>query len=216
MGTLLADTIIASVRLTLRDPLPGITWTDEDLLRFFNEGERYACQLRPDLYTTRGPIPMVPGTLQELPAGGSVLIRLDQNVTGGKRCRLVDSSLLDASSLAWPASTASAVVDEYCCDPHDRRRFHVRPPNDGTGSVVAHYGTSPPPVLDGADPINLDDAYELVIKHAILAEAYSFDTPRQDFTKADYYRKSVANMLGINAGGVAKVQPKYGATPGGA
>lgn len=216
MGTLTGTVIVASIRLTLVDPSPGLTWPDATLLSYLNRAERNACMLRPDLYMRRQAIPLVEGTLQSLPANGTALVRLDENVVGGKRCRLVDSALLDALLQTWPAAAREAVVQEYCADAKDRRRFHVLPPNDGTGSVIAHYAAVPPALASLALTINLDDTYETVLLHFMLAEAYMADTDKRDAAKAQALRANFEKGLGINAQSSAVLAPKYGATPGAA
>lgn len=225
---LLASDIIGTARITLLDPAPGVAWSDAELLTMLGEVQRSACGLRPDLYTLREPIPMVAGTLQTLPDGGTALIRLDENVTGainagvftvathGQRCRLVDVALLDAATLTWPADTPQRTVLEYAADAKDKRRFQVTPPNDGTGWVVAHWCGTPLPLAATTDPISLDDNYALLLKHGLLAEAYAANTKRQDLTKATYYRQSFEKMLGMGAQATAAMQPKYGTTPGAA
>lgn len=212
----LASAIITSVRVTLVDPSPGVTWTDAMLLMLLNEGERNACVLRPDLLTTRGPISMVTGVHQSVPAGSTGLMRLDENEVGKTSTRLVDSALLDVANRSWPAATPESAVQEYCVDAKDRKRFRVLPPNDGTGSVVGLYGISPTPIPAVTSPINLDDAQDLMLKHFVLAEAYAADTKRKDMQRAAFYRASFEKMLGINAQSTAAILPKYGATPGGA
>lgn len=216
MGTILASAIVSSARVTLLDPAPGVAWSDAGLLASLNEAQRNTALLRPDLYTVRRAIPMVLGTLQELPADGTVLIRLDQNVVSGRRCRLVDAAMLDAVLQSWPASTAEVDVHEYATSDKDRKRFHVLPPNSGAGSVVAHFGAIPPVLASLDAAITLDDVWELVLKHFVLGEAYAANTKRQDLSKATFYRQSFEKMLGINAQATVALAPKYGATPGGA
>ena len=213
---ILASAIISSLRITLLDPSPGKTWSDAILLMHLNEGERNACSLRPELYTVRGPIGLSAGTLQTLPAGGTALMRLDENQVSGLSVRLVDSAMLDVANRVWSAATPEVDVQEYAVDAKDRKRFRVLPPNDGTGAVVGLYGMTPTPIPSTASPINLDDVYELLLKHFVLSEAYAANTKRQDVAKASYYRSSYEKMLGINAQSTAAVLPKYGATPGGA
>jgi hypothetical protein len=216
VGAILASAIIAGVRITLLDPSPGTTWLDADLLSMLNQGQRNACLLRPDLYTVRAAIPMVAGTLQALPAGGTGLIRLDENVSGKMRCRLVDSDLFDAFLRTWPAFTRTVEVEEYAFDPKDAARFQVNPPNTGAGSVIAHYTAVPPAIAAVGNAITLDDTLELVLKHFTLGEAYAANTKRQDLSKATFYRQSFEKMLGINAQAAVAISPKYGNTPGGA
>lgn len=216
MGTILASAIIASARVTLLDPAPGTTWVDATLLAMLNQAQRAACALRGDLFTVRAAITMVAGTLQALPAGGTGLIKLDRNVVSGRRCRLVDSAMLDAADRSWPAATAAVDVQEYTTDPRDPKRFHVTPPNTGAGSVVALYTAVPTAIAIVGNVITLDDIYELALQHFVIGEAYSANTKRQDLTKASFYRQSFEKQLGMGAQTQTAVAPKYGATPGGA
>lgn len=208
--TILVSALITSLRATLLDPSPGTTWLDADFLRLVNEGERNACMLRPELYTVHAAIPMVAGTLQVVPAGGTAIMRLDENAVSKRRCRLVDASLLDAFYRFWPAATPETDVQEWTQDPRDRKRFTVTPPNTGTGSVIALYGMTPPAIANIANPINLDDIYELPLKHFVLGECYAMNTQRQDLVKATFYRTSFEKMLGVNSQSTVAVLPKVG------
>ena len=216
MGTILASAIVAAARVTLLDPAPGTTWSDPALLGMLNQAQRNACALRGELFTVHGPIVMAVGTLQSLPAGGTALIRLHENVAGGRRCRLVDSGMLDAGSIVWPAETAAAVVQEYTTDAREPKRFQVWPPNTGTGSVIALYCAVPTSIAALANAITLDDTTELALQHFVVGEAYAANTKRQDLTKATFYRQSFEKQLGLNAQTTVATAAKYGATPGAA
>ena len=213
--TILVSDVMAAVRKQLRDPLPGIVWSDADLLTFANEAQRTCCGLRQDLFTKRGPIPLVAGVLQSIPANGTVFMRLDGNV-GGPRVRLVDSAVLDSALLAWPSVTPTVMVSEYCADAKDRKHFSVYPPNNGTGSVVGLYGISPVVLAAPADALTIDDDFETAIKELMLAQCFGFVTPKQDLQRAAMHRKNAETTLGVNKQSEAESKPKYGATPGGA
>ena len=214
--TILASAIIANCRTILLDPAPGTTWLDADLLTMLNQAERFACNLRPELYTARAAIAMATGIHQTLPAGGNVLMRLDENATSKRRCRLVDSALLDAALATWPATAEATDVVEYAIDAKDRKRFVVYPPNNGTGSVVALYGRTPAALAAVGNAINLDDIYEMALQNFVLGQAYSANTKRQDLAKAGSYATMCEKALGVNAQSTVAVLPKYGNTPGGA
>lgn len=206
---------MTAVRRTLRDPLPGITWLDSDLLRFLNNARRNVVVLRPELLTLRAAIPMVAGVLQAIPAAGTVLFKLDHNVTG-RRLRLVDAAMLDTALAAWPGVTATAEVQEYATDTKDRKRFLVYPPNTGAGSVIALYGITPTPLVLSTEALGLDDEFEPALRELMLAEAFGFITPKQDLNRIAMHRKNAESLLGINEKSEADKKPKYGATPGSA
>lgn len=213
MGTITAQSIITAARVDLLDP-DGVNWLDADLLAMLNMAERAALALRPDLLNTRGPIPLVEGTLQELPIGGTVLMRLDENIGSSVRPTLVDSALLDTAMQDWPAGEASATVREYAVDPRDRRRFTVWPPNLGGGSVRGLFGIVPATTLLIGAAIHLEDQFDLALKHFVMGEAYAANTKRQDLTKATFYRGSFDKLLGMNAQSVAALTPRATNTGG--
>ena len=213
MGTILVSAIITSARVTLLDPSPGVTWVDADFLRFVNTVERNACELRPDLYTVRGPWAMAAGSIQTLPAGATVLMDIEENTVSKQRVNLVDLSLVDALNRYWPAATPELDVQEYGFDPRDRKRIRIIPPNNGSGSLNVLYGATPPSLAAVGSAINLDDIHELAILHGVLAEAYSANTKRQDLGKWQAYRGSFKELLGLSAqSSIAAIPKNEGAT----
>lgn len=207
MGTLTAAALIAQLRVTLLDPTPGTTWTDTMLLGYINSAERAACLLRPELYTTRGNVSLAAGTEQALPAGGTALMRIDRNATSKRSVRLVDAALVDAISPFSAGATQEVDATDYALDPRERTRFRVWPPNNGSGSVQAVYGTVPPVIATVGGAINLDDIYEDPLKQFVLGECYAANTKRQDLAKASAARAEFAKMLGVSAQSVVSVMP---------
>lgn len=214
MGLILASAIITSVRVTLLDPAPGVAWSDAQLLSMLNDGQRNACLLRPELFTVRGAIPIVAGVMQALPVGGTLLLSLDANASSGARCRRIDlPELRTTSDQFYPLNTSSAAADVtwYAADERDPKRFHVLPPNNGSGSVIALYAAVPTAVASVGDPITLDDGYELTLRHFMLAEAYAANSKRQDLAKATFYRASFERQLGIARQSTASTAQKEAA-----
>lgn len=209
MGTLLASALIGSARRILQDPAPGVNWTDADLLAALNQIERNACTLRPEIYTTIGAIPMVAGIVQTIPAGATALFKLLYNAGSKRICSQVDNTL-DELDPYWPAATPELDVQEYILDPRERTRFLTIPPNNGSGSVVAHYGLLPTAIAAVGNVINLHDQYELPLIHGLLSEAYAMNTIRQDVTKATFYRSSFERQLGGNAQSLATLTSQPG------
>jgi hypothetical protein len=209
MGTLTTTNLTASLRITLLDPT-AVTWSNADFLVFANEAQRAACGLRPDLYTKREAIDLVAGTLQSLPAGGTVLLRLEHNIASGRPCRLVDVSMLDNAARFWRAATPETDVQEWAIDTRDRKRFLTLPPNDGDGSVMALYCAVPPAMADGGT-ITIDDVHEFALLEFMAYKAYSANTQRQDLAKASAAYERFKAHLGINAQSLAAITPKPGA-----
>ena len=210
MGTLLASALIAQLRVTLLDPSPGTTWVDATLLGYLNSAERAVCLLRPELNTVRGAIPLVAGTEQTLPAGGTALFRLFNNVTSKRACRLVDESLVDAMTPFSGAATQELDVTDYALDLRERTRFRVWPPNNGSGSLLGLYGKVPTAIATVGTAINLDDIYEDPLKQFVLSECYAANTKRQDLAKSGAAFGRFTQMLGVSAQAAVAVMPRTG------
>jgi hypothetical protein len=72
----------------------------------------------------------------------------------------------------------------------------------------------PTAIAATTDPITLDDAYEMALKHFALAECYAANTKRQDTAKAAFYSTSAERMVGGRAQGEVAYAVKNGAPRG--
>jgi hypothetical protein len=210
--TTLAITIIDSMRLTLIDA-DAVTWTDDELLGYLNEGERTACFLKPDAYTLQEYIDLVAGTLQRLPEDGLAVFDVLQNDTGLRTIE-VDKQLLDANNFSWGASAPQAEVDNWASDPRTPRLFYNTPPNDGTGSLLVSYGAVPPVMPYITSEINLPDSYQWPLACFGLARAYAKNSLKQDLTKSAFYMQQFQQMLGVKSQGQVAVAPRVSTAPG--
>ncbi|GAP37387.1 DUF6682 family protein [Piscinibacter sakaiensis] len=214
MGTILASAVITTVRRQLRDPAPGVFWTDPGLLDALNRAERQACELKPELLLVHGTISLAAGTQQALPLRGRVTMRLDANVSDDSPVRLVDRALLDVA-LRTPQSPALLVRD-YSIDDRDPRRFTVEPPNNGSGALRGLYAAEPQALALPSSPINLDDIHEPALVHGVLSEAYAMAGPRQDPAKASTHWGAFMQAIGVAPEAAKAAAARYGRTPGGA
>ena len=197
MGTLAVSALIVNYRRILLDPTPGVTWLDAALLAMVNQAERAICSVKPEAYTIKGSISLISGTHQTIPAQGTAILDIYENVVGKRRVSQVNRSLLDASNRFWPNATTEVPVQHWTADPRDPTKFEVTPPNDGTGAVIALYGLTPPAIAAVGTAINLPDIYEMVIQAFVLAKAYAENTVRQDLTKASYYEQDWKSLIGL-------------------
>lgn len=214
MGTLVVSDMISSMRGILLDPTPGVTWLDADFLAYFNEAERAIVNVKHEAVPVRGAIPMAAGSEQVLPAGGLCIMDLYTNAVSGRRCWLVNRELMDAASSNFPTGAADVDVQEWMKDDRDPTRFTVVPPNTGSGSVVALYGSVPTPIANVAATINVGDIYESIIKAFVLSECYQKSSLRQDLAKAAAYKQQWRSDLGISNQSQLAVSPKVGAEGG--
>jgi hypothetical protein len=212
MGAVLVSNTIARARLDLVDE-DAVTWTDDDLVEYYNEAVRTIVGAKPDSNVVEGDIDLVAGTHQQLPEGGTAIFDITENVTGARRVTLVDGELLDETSRFWPAGAQSADAIHWTADPRDKTRFRVYPPNDGTGAVVGSYAAVPAEVhLYDSNP--LADIYEPAIFMLVLSGAYRRNTLRQDLGKSEGYRRQAYNMLGLSAQSQLAVAPRVSESQG--
>jgi hypothetical protein len=198
MGTILASAIVTSARATLLDPTPGKTWTDARFLVMFNEALRRLVLARKELYTVRGPIPLVAGPDQALPAGGTQLFKITRNTTSGRTCTLThESLLLEMNRFLSSPEDDDVDVDCYSIDPRSSNRFMVSPPSTGGVTVEALYGSTPV-IAALTDTIPVDDLYDGPLRRFLLSEAYLADTTRQDLAKSTQYANEAMAMLGVD------------------
>lgn len=216
MGTVLVSSTISSVRDTLVDA-NGVTWTDSELEGYYNEALRALVMLKPDAYVVDGPVALVAGTRQNLPAGATAIFDIEFNTVSKARANMVDKELLDEANRFWRAATGETDVQHWCADPRERTAFVVTPPNDGDGSVVAVYGAVPPEVgmsTGTSSAIPIGDQYEPALIQYILHRAYAKQTKRFDQAKSQAALQQFMTLLGIGSKGQAAVAPREVNSPG--
>jgi hypothetical protein len=210
---MLASVILNAARFLLQDAAAA-TWSDPQLLDNLNAAERRICTLKPTAHTVKGPLSLVSGVHQTLPATGTLVLEVIEDYATGVRVRQVDKELLDESNQFWPNATHENYVEEWTFDPREPKAFDVLPPNDGTGQVLVLYATTPTALTASTDPLNLDDSYEDALKSFTLSESYAHTSAKQDIVKADYYDKLGKAALGISVQAAGAAGPKS-RTPGG-
>lgn len=213
MGSLVVSDLIVGYRVILLDPA-GVTWTDDDYLRYINEAERAIILVKREVFPVLAAVDLVVGSEQALPDGAVALMDLRTNVVSGRRCWLVNRELMDAIAITHPAATPEVDVQDWMKDDRDPTRFTVVPPNDGTGQVLALYGAVPDPIVDVDGTINLADIYESIIKAFVLSECYQKSSLRQDLSKAAAYKQQWRSDLGISNQSQVAVSAKVGAEGG--
>lgn len=214
MGTILASVTVTSARASLLDPSPGKTWTDARFLVMYRQALRRLVLARKDIYTIKGPIPLVAGVHQALPAGATQLFKLLDNISSGKPINQVSESLL-IEEMRWAEPDDSQVdVESYAVDARDPTRFIITPPNTGgSDRVRAEYGGTPT-LAALTDPIPVEDVYEEPLRLLVMAEAYRADTTRQDLGKTNALTAEAMMLLGVDDVDQAKNSPPLG-NPGG-
>ncbi len=209
---MLASDIISPARHTLLDA-SGVTWADAELLAYVNEAIRDSVAVKPDIYPVSGEIPLVPGIVQNLPAGGVLLIDITHNTGTGRTVTVVDLPLLQEANRFWPAATQQAEVENFAVDPRTPRKFLVSPPNNGAGQVFGTYGSTPATLTATTDTFPLMDIYQPAITSYVIGRAYAKNSKRQDLAKAATYRQQWAQALGAKSVATSTTVPRVSQSP---
>lgn len=210
---MLASDIIDDVRQILIDDELA-EWSDADLLKILSDAGRLVVTFKPDAYPVRDFIPMVVGTNQALPADGVAILDLSQNEVSKRAATLVDKELLDHENRFWQAATGELDVQHWCSDPRDPRRFDITPPNNGSGSVLALYGATPPQLTARGDTVVFTDPYKYPLTCFCLHRAYAEQSRKGDNVKSQQWLQNGLQALGVKSAAQVQVAPKVSANPG--
>lgn len=209
---ILASDITDSVSGTLLDRSHR-GWPVADLLVYVNEFLKATAFVKPDMFTVQSFLALAAGTLQTLPADAVGFISADENQTG-RTATQCDYDLLQESNRFWPAGTQQAVVENWCVDPRNPRRYIVSPPNDGTGHLRVLYGAVPPAVTATTDNIDIPASYTPAAIAYVLSCCYRKNSKRQDLSKSASCYQEWAKLVGMKSQAQIGVSPKVAAQPG--
>jgi hypothetical protein len=181
MPTITAEDCIGKAALILKDE--GFDrYTGDELLGWFNDGQREVVTYKPDAYVVTNPLKLAEGTLQEIPGTAVSLIEVVRNMgsdgeTPGDHIRLIDKRFLNAQRPSWASDSPSATVRFYMYDDRVPRRFEVYPPQPAAnqGYVLVSCAETPPDLGKDAEDTTMlvDDIYANAIVHYIVAKAVS-------------------------------------------
>ena len=171
MGTQSISEVVWRVRQLIHDSA-GSRWADTEMLKWFNDGLAELVLLKPTANSQRLTLSLAAGTVQELPAGSLLLLRITHN-TSGAGIRLVDQDRLDASAPTWRVAPSTVDIQHYMYEPEVPKEFQVYPPNTGAGSVEATVTIEPTRVTSVSDLLPLDDIYIPTLVDYLLYRAYS-------------------------------------------
>jgi len=188
----------------LLQDLTNIRWTQDELLRWLNDGQREIVLHKPEANTANAAMALASGTKQSLPTLGVRLIDVVRNmgsngITPGRAIRLVQREVLDAQMPDWHSATPSTTVKHFAFDERNPRNFYVYPPvpTGVTVYVEAIYSASPTDCTVGGN-FNLDDVYSNAILDYVLYRAYSKDAEyAANAQRAVGYYQVFTTALGI-------------------
>lgn len=212
MGTITAQSVIGKVFTILQDA-DKIAWTDAELLAWLNQAQRMVALARPAAAAVVGNITTVAGTKQTVPAGAHTLLEVVRNMgadgaTPGSAITPVPRRELDLVDLNWHSSTPRDTARHYVFDTRTPRTFYLYPPATAGRRIEVAYATMPADIPNLASGITLDDVYEPVLFHCVLALAFMKDNGEANVQRATSHFNVATQLLGnlVNAETAAQAQ----------
>lgn len=201
--TTTAQQIIDSCNSVVNDD--GTKWEDDDWLSFIHAGEVIIADNIPAAVSTIVSTRLVPGALQQCPAGAGRFLALtcnngsDGNTSGAVIC-LCDEAALSAFLPGWMGSTASITVENYIFDENDPTRFFVYPPVHASTPVYVglKYAQTPARCASASVAVTVADSYAPALIEWCLACALGAETDSADPNRAAGHLNNFYNMVGLS------------------
>jgi len=218
-----AQSILRRVTETLQDPT-SIRWPISELVRYFNDAQREIITLRPDACVITASVPLVAGTRQSLPAGGTKLVDIARNSGGTRRAvRITNREILDAQMPGWPGMAGTTEVLHYMHDPREPRHFHVYPPAAAGAALEVTYASMPADIAEPLDgglyttvtgSLGLPDIYANAVQDYVLYRAYMKDSEYAgNAARAQAHYAAFANALGMELKAAVAIAPNPTGNP---
>lgn len=174
MPTITGQDILNKVKIILQDA-NYVHWTEAELLGWLNDAQRAVCAAYNRAKYVVDTIPLVAGSLQQLPAGATALFRIIRNANGPVVTK-VPQYQLDTINSRWYSSQGTREIVHYAYDETSPKHFFVYPPAAASGAaVVAHYGGTPTDLSTPASTIDVDDIYAPALVHYVCYMAFLKD-----------------------------------------
>ncbi|UZV40817.1 hypothetical protein 12Stean4476_00055 [Erwinia phage Stean] len=207
----------------------------QELCGWLNDGLTAIVLQKPSATAQTTTLKLAEGTLQELPAGFTSILRPVRNVRGDKSDRqprkvlsVVSNETINAIKPGWHDSYSvpfAQQVKHFIFDEANPKAFYVYPGNDGTGYLEAVLSAVPaeleakgePEELSSYEqPIPLDDIYFGVLLDYIIYRARSKDAQESgNAQRASLHYQQFANALGIQVTVETNMSPNNKAGVGG-
>lgn len=219
-----AQSIIRRCVETLQDNT-SIRWPVSELVRYLNDAQREVILYRPDAAVTNASVPLVTGSRQNLPVGGTKLVEVVRNSAGTKRAvRMVNREILDAQLPGWHAQTGVTEILHYMYDPREPRVFYVYPPAAATGAAVElSYASMPADIAEPSEGalytsvtgnLGVPDIYGNAVQDYVLYRAYTKDSEYAgNAARAQAHYGAFANALGVEVKATVAVAPNPTGNP---
>lgn len=219
-----AQSVIRRCVETLQDNT-SIRWPVSELVRYLNDAQREVILYRPDAAVTNAAVPLVTGSRQNLPVGGTKLVEVVRNSAGTKRAvRMVNREILDAQLPGWHAQTGVTEILHYMYDTREPRVFYVYPPAAATGAAVdLSYASMPADIAEPSEGalytsvtgnLGVPDIYGNAVQDYVLYRAYNKDSEYAgNAARAQAHYAAFANALGVEVKATVAVAPNPVSNP---
>lgn len=188
---------LRQVAATLKDLAPGQEfsgWPQDLLLQWFNEGVCILAAWRPDLFSATRVVTLQPGSEQTVSGCDRFGRVISQVNPDGTETNVRKTSFAATASWTKPPcrkQVADYALSSYRFDPTQKRTFYVEPPVPGGAEVKVRIVCSgAPPALEMGnmnDEVDLDCYQFTMVKHYMLAMAYSQDSDSSNNALAQFH-----------------------------
>ena len=222
--TVLAQSTLARCVDILVDAA-GVRWTINELVRYYNDGQREAIVKRPDATATYTTFSCVAGPKQAIPAEAAKLIDIIRNSGSASKkqpVRMVNRVLLDAMEPDWYTAPNSVDIQHFMYDVRDPRTFYVYPPASPSAKLEMVYSAMPVDIPEpGVDKTladvtgssSLPDIFSNCLIDYVLYRAFSKDSEYAgNGQRAIAHYAAFSNFLEFEVKGTVATSPSGGAT----
>lgn len=194
------QSIINRAKTTLLDET-NVRWTDDELLKYLNDGQREIVMFKPSSFTKNESVQLEAGSKQAIPTGGIEFVEAVRNMgtTGDTPGRAITPARrrdLDVTRPDWHGDGNQDVeVKHTLYDSRNPKNYYVTPPNSGNGYIEILYSASPDEVVLADSDITLDDIYQTPLFYYTLFRAHSKETESASPDRAASYYKLFAQAI---------------------
>lgn len=181
MATKTVNSILDRASIILQDTA-NTRFSNDDLLKFFNDAQREVVMFRPDANVVHETITCVSGSKQSIPSSALRLIDVVRN-SNGRAVTQVSRNMLDNSLPNWHSTTADSTrkIENFVYDSSDPKNFWVYPNGSADFDLDIIYSASPTEITlsnytTDATTISLDDSYANCLLDYILYRSYQIDS----------------------------------------
>jgi hypothetical protein len=174
-----------------------VRWTLPELMDWMNDAAGEIVIRQPSSHSVIEGVDLVDGALQQLPAGGIVVMDVVRNLPGRPISR-VSRRLLDDQFPDWYAAKPTDRIKHYTLEEETPRHFYVYPPAKAGARVEVKFSTAPPIVADVSDEIQLDRQYIGPILSYVLYRSLAKDSEYANGTIAAAHFQAFNEAMGVN------------------